>query len=161
MKNNSSQEKMKENIVFYGETYGRRKSELLASVSQKMRPMTDVMVEVEKYFTIYQRDITRLQNNVKSLEKQLEKTKVLLEQKPLYTPIEVDYLKIKEIRDGQKKEIFEDFEGNIVKYYGHRVEHYETLIKMKDQRIAELEGEVRAREETISDLKVEINRLIN
>lgn len=106
VKNNNSQEKMKEGLMLFGETYSRRKSELLASVSQKHRPMTDVLLEVEKYFTIYQRDISRLQNSGKNLERQLEKTKQLLEQKPLFTPIEVDYVKIKEIRDSQKKEIF-------------------------------------------------------
>lgn len=106
MKNNVSQEKMKEGVMLFGETYGRRKSELLAGVGGKLRPMTDVLLEVEKYFTIFQRDIVRLQNNVKSLDRQLDKTKQLLDQKPLYTPIEVDYLKIKQIRDGQKKEIF-------------------------------------------------------
>lgn len=43
-----------------------------------------------------------------------------MDKKVLYTPVELDYLKIKEIRDEQKKEIFSDFQKNIVKYHDLR-----------------------------------------
>lgn len=116
-----SQEKMRETFVLFSETYSLRKSELLANASQKLRGIMDVVVEVEKYLAGYQKEVVRLQNANKGLERQVEKAKELLEQKVLYTPIEVDYTRIKEIRDHQKKEIFEDLDSNIVRYYKARI----------------------------------------
>lgn len=39
----------------------------------------------------------------------------------MYTPIEVDYTRIKEIRDQQKLDIFQDLDSNIVQYYKERL----------------------------------------
>jgi hypothetical protein len=46
VKNLHSQEKMRETWVLFSETYSLRKTELLANVSQKLRGMMDVVLEV-------------------------------------------------------------------------------------------------------------------
>lgn len=67
VRNLASQEKMRDTWVLFSETYSLRKTELLANVSQKLRGMMDVVLEVEKYFATYQRELVRLQNANKGL----------------------------------------------------------------------------------------------
>lgn len=44
-------------------------------------------------------------------------------------PVEIDYIKIKDIKDEHKKEIMLDFDQNIVKFYKNRMKTYDKKIE--------------------------------
>jgi len=67
----------------------------------------------------------------------------------LYTPIEVDYNHIKEIRDQQKKEIFDDLDSNIVRYYQARIGDLEAGAVALEDKVAQLELAIRQKDEEL------------
>ena len=65
-----------------------------------------------------------------------------LEKKVTFLPIEIDYLKVKDIKDEHKKEIMRDLDQNIVKFYKNRIKTYDKKIEDLQKHISALDEEI-------------------
>ena len=81
------------------EGYTSQKNNLSASIVTKLKGNLDFISEMERYLTMYQKEVMKLRNQMSAAEIEKNNMSNLLKKKVSFTPIEMDYDKIKEIKD--------------------------------------------------------------
>ena len=77
------------------ESYTLNKNNLIASVVTKLKPYVDFINEMEKYLFIYQKELIRVRNQLQAVEVEKNKVNSLLKKKANFTPIEIDFERLK------------------------------------------------------------------
>lgn len=130
----SSSDKMKERSLLFFESYAIKKNNLTAAIVTKLKPNLDFIDNMEKYLLAYQKELIRVRNQLQASELERTKINALLKKKINFSPVEIDFDKLKDIKNDYKKQFFEDLEGNFINFHQEQHRKQDKLLKLGEKK---------------------------
>ncbi len=125
---------IKERMILYLEEYTLKRNDLKSDICLKMVPSLNFLESMEDYLLTYQKEIIKLkaQLNVMSIER--DKYQQMLQKKSQFTPLNIDYNMLYDMKEKTNKAIRQDLENNIVQYHQEKHRHNQQIIGNLEQQ---------------------------
>ena len=91
--------KIKERLHLYQEEYTVKRNDLKSDLCPKLEPNMKFLESTESYLSTYQHEIIKLKSQLGALELEKDKYQHLLSKKNQFTPLEVDYERLFEMKN--------------------------------------------------------------